>query len=95
MKPTENRIKDWHYGVYPDLEKNVSERPINEAESLPMEARAIVVDSSLRSLDPPESEVDKKWTAAARGRMKEIRTGNVEAIPGDEVFAKIWKKFEQ
>jgi putative addiction module component (TIGR02574 family) len=67
---------------------------INEAESLPVEERAMVVDSLLRSLNPPESEIDKKWAAVAQRRLEEIRSGAVEAIPGEQVFEKIWKRFK-
>jgi len=67
---------------------------INEAESLPVEERAMVVDSLLRSLNPPESEIDKKWAAVARKRLEEIRSGTVATVPGEQVFAKIWKRFE-
>ena len=67
---------------------------IDEAESLPVEERAMVVDSLLRSLNPPESEIDKKWAAVARRRLEEIRSGSVETIPGEQVFEKIWKRFE-
>jgi len=67
---------------------------IDEAESLPVEERAMVVDSLLRSLNPPESEIDKKWAAVARRRLEEIRSGSVETIPGEQVFGKIWKRFE-
>lgn len=67
---------------------------INEAESLPVEERAMVVDTLLRSLNPPESDIDKKWAAVARRRLDEIRSGTVAAIPGEQVFAKIWKRFE-
>ncbi|TYB32473.1 MAG: addiction module protein, partial [Flexistipes sinusarabici] len=58
---------------------------IEEAESLPVEQRTMVVDSLLRSLNPPESEIDKKWAAVARKRLGEIRSGTIEAIPGEEV----------
>lgn len=34
---------------------------INEAISLAVEARAQVADSILRSMNPPEAEIDKKW----------------------------------
>jgi putative addiction module component (TIGR02574 family) len=67
---------------------------IDEAVSLPVEERAFVVDSLLRSLNQPESEIDKKWAAEANRRLAELRTGKVQAIPGDEVFAKVWKRFD-
>lgn len=68
---------------------------INEAEPLPVEERAMVVDSLLRSLNPPESEIDKKCAAVAQRRLDDIRAGNIKAVPGEEVFAKIWKSFER
>jgi len=68
---------------------------IDEAESLPVEERAMVVDSLLRSLNPPEPEIDKEWAAVAQRRLDDIRAGNIKAVPGEEVFAKIWKSFER
>lgn len=64
---------------------------IDEAVSLPVEVRALMVDSLLRSLNQPESEIDKKWAAEAIRRLAELRSGRVQAIPGDEVFTKVWK----
>lgn len=66
---------------------------IEEAISLPVEERAIVVDSLLKSLNPPESDIDKKWADVAKQRLSELRSGEVKAIPGDEVFSKIWNKY--
>ncbi len=66
---------------------------IAEAISLPVEERAMVVDSILKSLNPTESDIDKKWAAVAKQRLQELRSGEVEAIPGDEVFKRIWKRF--
>jgi putative addiction module component (TIGR02574 family) len=67
---------------------------IDEAVSLPVEERALVVDSLLRSLNQPESEIDKKWSEEAKRRLAELRSGQIQAIPGDEVFAEVWKRFE-
>ena len=63
---------------------------IDEAEALPVEERALVVDSLLRSLNPPEPKIDEKWAAVAQERLKEARSGAVETVPGEDVFAKIW-----
>lgn len=66
---------------------------IAEAMSLPVEERALVADSILRSLNAPESEIDGKWAAVAQRRLAELRSGRVKPIPGDEVFRKVWKRF--
>ncbi len=68
---------------------------IEEATSLPVEERAIVVDSLLKSLNPPNEQIDQKWLAVAKRRLAELRSGEVKAIPGDEVFAKVWKRFSK
>ncbi len=68
---------------------------IDEAVSLPVEERALVVDSLLRSLNQPESEIDKKWAIVAKHRLEELRSGTVQAVSGQEVFKKIWNRFEK
>ncbi len=68
---------------------------IQEAESLPIEERAIVVDSLLRTLNPPITEIDTEWVKVAKRRLAELRSGSVKAVPGDAVFAKIQKRFEK
>ena len=68
---------------------------IDEAVALPVEERVLVVDTLLRSLNQPESEIDKKWAAEARRRLAERRSGSVEAIPGQEVFDRVWKRFDK
>ncbi len=67
---------------------------IRDAESLPVEERTVVVESLLRSLNPPDPEVDKKWAAVAKRRLQELRSGRVKPVPGEEVFAKIRQRFE-
>lgn len=67
---------------------------IDEAVSLPVEERALVIDILLRSLNPPESDIDNKWAQEAKRRLADLRSNRITAIPGDEVFSKVWKRFE-
>jgi len=67
---------------------------IEEAVSLPVEERAMVADSILRSLNAPEPDIDRKWMAVAQRRLEELRSGQVKPIPGEQVFARVWKRFE-
>jgi hypothetical protein len=59
-----------------------------------VEERAIVVDSLLRSLNMPSEDLDREWAATARRRLQELRSGEEAAVPGDEVFGRVWKRFE-
>lgn len=61
---------------------------IDEAEALPVEERALVVDSLLRTLNPPDSDIDEKWAYVAKRRLEEVRSGAVDTVPGEEVFAR-------
>jgi len=59
---------------------------IAEAVSLPVEERALVVDSLLRSLNAPESEIDTKWAAMAKHRLQQLQSGEITAVSADEMF---------
>lgn len=65
---------------------------IREAEALPVEKRALVIDSLLRTLNPPDTEIEEEWVKVAKRRLAELRSGNTKAIPGHEVFAKVRKR---
>lgn len=68
---------------------------IDQANALPVEERARMVDSLLRSLNSTDSEIDRRWAAVVQRRLSEMRSGEVEPIPGNEVFEKIWRRFEE
>jgi putative addiction module component (TIGR02574 family) len=68
---------------------------ISEAVALSVEERALIVDSLLRSLDQPESDMDKNWAGLANQRLTEMRSGKVKPVPGDEVFERIRNRFEK
>ncbi len=67
---------------------------IREAESLPVEERAMVIDSLLRTLNSPDAEIDKEWLTVAKRRVAELRSGSVTPVSGNEVLSKIRKRFE-
>ena len=66
---------------------------IREAATLPVEERVIVVDSLLRTLNPPDAEIDKAWARIAQRRLADLRSGQVQPVPGDQVFAKVKERF--
>jgi len=66
-----------------------TEKLITEAFSLPVEERGAVLDSILKSLNPPEEEIDQKWLSVAKKRLVEIRSGSVETVSGADVFREI------
>jgi len=68
---------------------------IDEAISLPVEERMLMVDLLLRSLNQPKAEIDKKWVEVAKRRLTEIKTGSVEAVPGKDVFERIQHRFDK
>lgn len=66
-----------------------TEELIDEAVSLPVEERARLAECVLQTLNAPDAGIDAAWVAEARRRLEELRSGAVEAIPGDVVFARI------
>ncbi|MBI5191027.1 MAG: addiction module protein [Nitrospirae bacterium] len=68
---------------------------IAEATSLPVEERALLVDTLLKSLNPVEEDIDRKWAAVAKRRLEELESGKVKAVPGDEVYNKMMGRFSR
>lgn len=66
---------------------------IEQAESLPLEDRALVVDTLLRTLNQPDPETDEKWIQVAERRLAELRAGRVKPTPAEEVYAKARDRF--
>ena len=70
------------------------EKVVDEALLLPADARVGLVEKIIESLNlPTRSEIDKLWAEEAERRIEQIDRGEVDLIPGDEVFAKIRNKY--
>jgi hypothetical protein len=66
------------------------EKLTEEMLALPSEARALLADRLVESLDPlADDEVRASWATEAIRRRDEIRSERVEAIPGDVVAAQV------
>lgn len=58
--------------------------------SLPSEARALLADRLVESLDPArDREIQSLWVVEAARRRDEIRSGAVVPIPGPEALARV------
>ena len=68
---------------------------IDEVSLLPVEERAIIVDSLLRTLNPIEQEIEKEWIKVAKKRLNDIKTHKVKTINGEKVFKKVWDKYNK
>lgn len=62
---------------------------IDEASALPVDERAHVVESLLKSLNPTDSTIDRKWADVAQNRLAQLDSGELQGVPGEEVFGKI------
>ena len=66
------------------------EQIVDEALGLPSEARALLADRLVESLDPAEDGyVRQLWIAETMRRRNEVRAGLVLAMPGEEGLAQV------
>ena len=62
------------------------EQLTEEMLELPADARALLADRLVESLDPlTDNEIRSMWTAEAIRRRDEVRSGAVDTIPSDFV----------
>ena len=66
------------------------EQIVDEALGLPSEARALLADRLVESLDPAEDGyVRQLWMAEALRRRDEVRSGRVQTIPAEQGLAQV------
>jgi putative addiction module component (TIGR02574 family) len=66
------------------------EQIAEEAMALPSEARALLADRLVESLDPAEDgHLHRVWAAEANRRRTEVQSGAVKTIPGEEGLARV------
>jgi putative addiction module component (TIGR02574 family) len=66
------------------------EQLTEEILSLPNEARALLADRLVESLDPTkDGSFRQLWAAEATRRRDEVRSGKVKTVPGEEALAMV------
>lgn len=59
-----------------------------EARRLPRAERALLAEALIASLDE-DAEIEAAWIEEVRRRDAQLRSGEVTAIPAEEVFAEL------
>ena len=70
-----------------------SEEILQQLLSLPVETRAALAERLLESLDPPDEKNRQLWAEEAERRVEAYERGEMKAIPGEEVLARLRAKF--
>ena len=66
------------------------EQLTEEAMQLPAESKVMLADKLVESLDSEQlDEIQQLWTAEAIRRRDEIRSGEVQSIPGEQVLEEV------
>ncbi|GAF96327.1 unnamed protein product [marine sediment metagenome] len=68
---------------------------ISEAISLPIDIRTQLINRLLVSLNPERRDIDEFWMKEAEERLKDIKTGKVKTVSGEQVFQEIKERFQK
>lgn len=72
------------------------EEIISAALALPPDARAMLAEHLMESLDAEDQQkIDALWTQEAERRDKEIDNGTVTPIPGEEVMNRLRARYKR
>ena len=55
-----------------------------EISNLPIDQRAKMADYILQTLNQPDPEIEEAWKTEVQCRKKQVETGEVALIPGDQ-----------
>ena len=76
--------------------RSVSTKLTDELLSLPCEDRIYLADRLLESLNAPtRADIEQAWAEEAERRIEEIESGNVDTIPGEQVFREIRERLRK
>ncbi|MEO7150054.1 MAG: addiction module protein [Rhodanobacteraceae bacterium] len=66
------------------------EKITEEALALPGEARAMLADKLVESLDPADDgALHRLWVEEAQRRLQEVRSGQIKTVPGANALEQV------
>jgi len=65
---------------------------LRQALELPANDRAALIEVLIVSLDKPDPTVDALWLKEAENRMAAYRSGVLDAVAADQVFAELGRQ---
>lgn len=69
-----------------------AETLLRQALQLPPNDRAALVEGLITSLDKPDPELDALWLKEAESRLAAYRSGELDAVGADQVFAELGRQ---
>ncbi|WP_394754373.1 addiction module protein [Crenothrix sp.] len=69
-----------------------TETLLRQAIQLPVNDRAALIEGLIISLDKPDPSLDTLWLQEAESRLAAYRSGELDAIDADDVFATLGKR---
>ena len=69
-----------------------TETLLRQALELPANDRAALVDGLIVSLDKPDPAIDALWLREAESRMAAYRSGELDAVDAEQVFAELGRR---
>lgn len=76
--------------------ERLSEKIYEQAITLPVDERLILIDKLLISANlPTQEDIDQAWSTEVERRCQALERGEAKLISGDEVFEKIRKRFSK
>ena len=69
-----------------------TETLLRQALELPPNDRAALIEGLIVSLDKPDPSIDALWLKEAESRMAAYRSGELDAVDADQVFAELGRQ---
>ena len=67
----------------------------DEIADLPVDQRIELADYILETLNRPDPEIEKAWIKEVQHRKKQVETGKVKLIPGEQVMEELKRIAEE